>query len=199
MQNCNVFFFSPFSHERASNGNNRSLVLQFILSELLASFEEMQKPTPAKVLTLDPCFFPFDWAKETGSLNRMKEHLRLLPYAFPQFADSLQGFKRDFESKCRQLLLEKKINKKDTLAFLHECYDALMPFLLECKNDGTLILYLLKNHTRAQKLGLTFPILEKNEHKHIKDLVIKQYEKRGFKFLVPRINLLIEEWEKSYA
>ncbi len=148
------FFYSPFTPTTAHDGQNPSLLLQFILHELLHAKEYL-------VETENYALLPFDTKEPPGSLNKVKEHAALLPHAFPDLTKEAADFKTKLESPCEAL------------------FQKLEPFILACKENEHLLYFLLKHQRRAEIQRLLQKISPQGIEK-IKASVVAKYRKKGF-------------------
>ncbi len=110
-----AFYHSPFSTKTVAAGEGPSLLLQFILSEFLLC-RSCLKATEENIFT------PFDWSREIGTYNKVQEHSKLLPYAFPSLAE---------EARCFAV---------------SPCLPLLKPFVRACKASPHLLSFLHKNN-----------------------------------------------------
>jgi len=132
-----VFMYSPLSKESANTKRARSLLLQFILRELIHAEEG------ALLYVKRGSFFPNDWAQEVGCLNRLEEHVELLTSAFPELAD---------EGDLLEKTVVKLVREWDQ-KFLKKIYAALLPFLAACKEDENLLFFLLQHQRTLAKFS----------------------------------------------
>ncbi len=132
-----VFMYSPLSKESANTKRARSLLLQFILRELIHAEEG------ALLYVKRGSFFPNDWAQEVGCLNRLEEHVQLLTSAFPELAE---------EGTLLENTVAKLVREWDQ-KFLKKIYAALLPFLELCKDDENLLFFLLRHQHTLSKIS----------------------------------------------
>lgn len=124
-----TFIYSPFSMHTIWEESSRSLLLQFILTEILIG-QTQETPYVAPAI-----FFPFDWAHEAGALNKIEEHAYLLSYAFPDMEKEIARFKKALNKQCfRQLTQQIK------------------PFITSCKKSKALQYFLEKNKNALEAL-----------------------------------------------
>lgn len=196
-----IYLYSPLSPNTVYEEPNRSLLLQFILSEIFHA-NTYQKDDPlAFVFSSPACFFPYDWSHEVGCLNKIQEHGRLLGYAFPRAEKTIEQFHLHLNEALQYIIDCHQCGEEvpsDTLKnFLGVLNEQLFPFLLLCKESENLLLFLLKNADEWKELcgpsSLTILLnqmypegLEKMSH-----LLRKGYQSRGFDTLLPEIDRLL--------
>ncbi len=149
-----VYFHSPFSLSTASEGEGPSLILQFILKELIRAEGYLSKEAP-------PLLAPFDWSWKQGSHYKVSEHASLLSAAFPSLAAEAQKFLRHLDKPCHQLM------------------ELLEPFVLACQTNENLLLFLLKHRNFLNIESILNKICPEGPEK-LKLMVADQYQKRGF-------------------
>lgn len=168
MTDSETYLYSPLSQENIQNKNHPALLLQFILSEFIHAKEDF--------FTIPLSFFPYDWSQKVGCINKIREHARLLAFAFPDLkeqADSLQNFLDDI-----------------SLKHLQKLYIYLLPFLIACRENAHLLLFLLQNK-KIDLLSKIFPEgLEQPFY-----LMKEQYCEQGYSTLLPEIKRLITSYE----
>jgi hypothetical protein len=133
-----VFLHSPFSAQTVFR--HRALLLQFILSELVCTWKaHNEKAPPETIFSPGVCFYPYDWSKKAGSLNKIQEHARLLIHAFPTSADAVQQFHLALSKTTQQF--PKSLSKN-----LKALYEELTPFLNLCQDHEQLHLFRIHYH-----------------------------------------------------
>lgn len=194
-----VYLYSPLSVKTVQEGKNGALLIQFILSELLHAMDAGKKEAPLEfVFSSATCFFPYDWAYETGCLNKMKEHGTLLPHAFKNCDPLVEEFNDQLLKTLTYFKSYQKINKKlslpELLDHLRSLYHCLGPFFLLCKESENLLLFLLRKQKEIEQLAYPenfqslllrmFPEgLEDISH-----LIHQEYQNRGFHSLLSEID-----------
>lgn len=147
-----TFFHSPFSRETVSNGNNPSLLLQFILHELVKG-ETLVKTTL-------PFSSPFDWKNSVGSGNKVTEHAELLAFAFPLFEKEAKDFQQNLDLPC------------------HELIALLEPFILAAKENVYLLYFLMQHKSHVAVSQLLKKIPKENIEK-MQSVVATKCRKKG--------------------
>jgi len=146
------FLYSPFSSTIVVEKNNNILLLLFILKELANSHDGIDHSTPLSN-------GPFDWAGKATSLQKLREHFSLLPFAFPQLAHLIPSLEQPTQ----------------------EIINGLEPFILACAENENLLLFLVQH----QKELAVKPILDKicpEGLDAIKEKIAAGFRKRGYPF-----------------
>ncbi len=206
MSHSFVYLHSPFSMRTVSEEQNKALLLQFILTELLHAKDAHEKNDPLEFVFSSPaCFFPFDWSYEVGCLNKIHEHALLLEYAFPSFSAQRATFQIHLEQTLSYVILHKK-NKKEVdngklLEYFRGLYVLLHPFIIACRDNEGLLLFLLKNQedicemaapdNLSHLLDQMFP----EGLKKFSETLRTKYEDRGFTSLLTEIDRLLVPYE----
>lgn len=146
-----VHMYSPFSPATVGIGQGPSLLLQLILTELLEAKEHLVETPP-------PTIAPYDWGRDTGSLNRVREHASLLEHAFPKLVKEAKKFQASLDKTCNKLIA------------------LLEPFMMACKENENLIFFLLKIE-RCKPL-----LLKLDPEGKLQEMVTEKYRLRGFTF-----------------
>lgn len=175
MAYSDIYLYSPLSVKTVAEGHNRALLLQFILSELLHA---MDAKNQEYVFTSPACFFPYDWSYEVGCLNKMSEHARLLPSAFPELPKEILAF---------QTALEQAIETRENFNLL---FTLLEPFLIACKQSESLLLFLLRHHEEIDVTALLKKMAPKGLEE-LSHLMQREFKNRGFHALIPEIEQLM--------
>lgn len=147
-----AFLYSPFSSSSVVEKNNDSLLLLFILKELVKSQDELKNDVPHPN-------GPFGWTEKATSLQKLHEHVSLLPIAFPQLAHKIPSLAQP---------VQKIIN-------------SLEPFILACAENENLLLFLVQH----QKELAVKPILDKicpEGLEALKEKIAASFRKRGYPF-----------------
>lgn len=209
-----AYFHSPFSEKTVLNENNPSLLLLFILTELLLfmNSSELLSQAPPHLPKNHPSFL-LSVFQDNHPLNRIQEHSTLLTIAFP-FKKKEAFLFSQVLCYLRTLLCawHEKINKnkEKTNAFkkkiteqLNQLFFLLEPFLQECKNKVNLLFFLLNHHKDISLLMQEpyLPILLKKLHpegmhsmqKHMCDY----FHEKGLAYLIPKTKLLLEIISKN--
>ncbi len=202
-----VYTHSPFSIKTIAETQNRALLLQFILSELVSAKEADKKDDPVEFVFSSPaCFFPYDWSYEMGCLNKIHEHATLLQFAFPKLKKEVEAFNFNLEETLSVITehkkREKKIPQKLLLSHLKNLYLHLYPVMIACKDNEGLLLFLLKNQEALFQLSYPEDLTDLFSKMYPEGLDIlaqflkSEYKKRGFTNLLPEIDRLLESYEK---
>lgn len=149
-----LLFHSPFNPENVVQGEGPSLIVQFILKELIQAKKLLSRSSP-------PQLAPFDWAWKQGSFYKVAEHASLLETAFP-----------DLDKEAKELL--KRLKRPCA-----ELFPLLEPFILACKTRETVLLFLLRHRSHHQIQSMLDKICPEGVEK-LKIWVASQYQKRGF-------------------
>lgn len=198
--------YSPFSIKTVSEDQNRALLLQFILTELLNAKDVSEKNDPLEFVFSSPaCFFPNDWSYEIGCLNKIYEHSTLLEYAFPEFPEQITAFKVYLDNILSSIMQHKKnkteIDNATLFTYFKELYAYLDPLLISCRDNEGLLLFLLKNQKDISEIA--FPdnlngLLNKMFPEGLKKLsetLRTKYQNRGFTSLLSEIDELLLPYE----
>lgn len=186
-----IYLYSPLSNKTVTQGHNRALLLQFILSELFCALHAKNLEF---VFSSPACFFPYDWCYEVGCLNKVTEHARLLSTAFPELATEIDPFHTALDE-----IIQKK--EKELLSDLSLLFILLEPFIISCHQSESLLLYLLKHKDEidvlAQPQCLTHLLkkMDPNGLEAISQLMQREFKARGFHALIPEIERLISHHE----
>ncbi len=185
-----------FSPQAIAEKQNRGLLLQFLISELLEAHQAHRKGMRWEaVLSSHPRFFPYDWACSVGFLNKAHEHALLLPGSFPEHLRSVNRFERAFSQKI--VVLAKK--KHGLGRSLKTLVSALEPLIKACKDNENLMFFLLKNRQEIDAVmqrGYLVGLLKKIHRGSMESLGEKmcdQYHQRGFFSQISEFKLLLAE------
>ena len=191
---------SLFSPQMLSERQHRGLLLQFLLSDLFEAMKRLDRGEDLKsILSSHAYFFPYDWAKPIGHLNKVQEHALLLKEGFP-------------EEKKIILLCEKTIStfffprnggkKLKTASFekgIQSLYLALEPLIQKCREDENLLFFLLKNKPMIDRivekghLHLFLQTLYPEGLEILGEKMCDRYHRRGFFSQIPEFKLLLSE------
>ena len=152
-----IYLYSPLSPNTVCEGQNRALLLQFILSEIFHAKDAHKKDDPLEFVFSSPaCFFPYDWSCEVGSLNKIQEHAQLLEYAFPELQEGTEQLHACLEEALKRVTMRRRdneeISSEELQRDLAELVRNLQPFLTICKENENLLLFLLKNADEYEDL-----------------------------------------------
>jgi len=158
MPYSDIYLYSPLTIKTVKEGQNRAILLQFILSELFHAMESGKKDDPlAFVFSSPACFFPVDWSYELGCLNKIADHARLLCYGFGKLTTSIHLFQEALEGALANVVSKKKRHEEmcpsELLPFLQKLYTLLQPFLIACSESEPLLVFLLKHPEEIARLG----------------------------------------------
>lgn len=195
-----LYFYSPFSETNITEGNNRSLLLQFILTEILQSsllpMEYLDKYSSALQTAprLPPALF-----HETSSFNKIQEHAALLPFAFPlkKIESSIFSHVLSTAIYLKEQRHSKKNLETDLMHHFKQLIFLLEPFIEECKDDASLLFFLLRRHKEITLLfypRYLLLLLKKIHPKGLTSLgeyLCDYFHDKGFTYLIPEIKLLL--------
>lgn len=207
MPYSDIYLYSPLTIKTIKEGQNRALLLQFILSELFYAMDADKKDDPLEFVFSSPaCFFPYDWSYEVGSLNKIKEHAKLLPIAFPKLNKAIISFDLHLDEVLSKVLTSK--NKKEEIpkevlsADLNELYQLLQPFIIACKDSENLLLFLIKHPeeiaqlSQPENLSSLLAKMFPEGFDNISHLIRREYKSRGFHNLLPEIDRILSHYEQ---
>lgn len=203
-----AYFHSPFSEKTITEGNNRSLLLQFILSEVFSFVSAPKQLLSSPYAAPDEAPFFLHHIYEDLSLHKIQEHTSLLPLAFEKLSDENSAFVHSLSNVVHLLYNHSKFPKTGTeeleelkktlVTYLKQLFFLLRPFIKECKADGGLILFLLRHQKEVALLSdnSALATLLKEMHlgkgRSLQDELCDDFHKRGFAYLIPEIKSLIE-------
>lgn len=199
-----IYLYSPLSPYTVCEGQNRALLLQFILSEIYHAKDAHQKDDPLEFVFSSPaCFFPYDWSCEVGSLNKIQEHAQLLEYAFPELQEATEQLHACLDEALKHVTMHRHLNEEisseELRRDLSELVRNLQPFIAICKENENLLLFLLKNADEFEELcgqGSLNELLKRlfpEGLEKIAHLLRQGYQSRGFDTLLPEIDRLVSE------
>ncbi len=151
-----VYFYSPFSSTTVADNNNPSLILLLILKELVKNPHGLTEG-PA------PLHTPFDWAFKSPSAPKVREHLSLMPIAFPALASHIPSLFQNLHRPAREVVL------------------LLEPFILACESNENLLLFLIRHQNELA----VKPILDKicpEGLNLLKERIAVRFRQRGYHF-----------------
>lgn len=189
---------SLFSPQVLSERPNRSLLLQFLLLEIIEARRAVETGNWSNLLTVHPCFFPYDWGRASGCLNRAREHSLLLGCSFPKHKTLVKRFEKAL-TKQILVLSKKKAPRMQMDLCLRATYTALEPLLELCGENENLLFFLLKNRREIDALMqpghlCTFLLkIHPNGLETLGEKMCDQYHQRGFFSQIPEFKLLLTE------
>ncbi len=204
-----AYLHSPFC-EASISQDNRFLLLQFILKELFLSHSLCQTPNNKSLLCFQT-FSPLNLSTliESAPLDRIQEHVSLIPLAFP-FKGVETGIFTHALSNTVTLLynLGKSSILPETFSsqianYLRQMFFLLEPFVEECKNDGSFLFFLLSNHkdisllSHSKYLSSLLKKLHPQGLPFIQEYICDHFYKKGFAYLIPEIKSLVRQLKKS--
>jgi hypothetical protein len=149
MRRSAIFWFmgpsDNFHHSPLHAGNaqaHRSLLLQFLLFEMLLAASEEKKEA---MFGGSERILPYDWAVQAGRITKIQMHVSLLSFAFPELSAESQAIERSTKKMGKPLK-----NIKDHLNIL---WVQLGPFLATCKDCDKLSAFLTKHSRRISGLS----------------------------------------------
>ncbi len=200
-----IYLYSPLSPKTVCEGQNRALLLQFILSEIFHAKDAHQKDDPLEfVFTSPACFFPYDWSCEVGCLNKIQEHAGLLEYAFPNLQEATEQFHNHLDQILATVIAHgragEEISTGALRAALSQIYRYLQPFLIAEKESENLVLFLLKNADEINELDDFQSLLKRmfpEGLESITHLMRQHYQSRGYDNLLPEIDRLMMNYART--
>ncbi|MBS0604614.1 MAG: hypothetical protein JSS60_06200 [Verrucomicrobia bacterium] len=190
---------SLFSPQALSERENRGLLIQFLLSELIEAYKSVQSGKLDAVVTPHPRFFPYDWSAKTGYLNKILEHALLLQKSFPDRARAVKNCERTLSKTLASFSKKKKLDKEQMHSTLQTVYSSLEPLIEACKENENLLFFLLKNRTALDALTRKGHLQEFLGKIHpcgleiLGEKMCDQYHQRGFFSQIPEFKLLLTE------
>ncbi len=186
-----------FAPQAISEKHHRSLLIQFMLFELFEAYKSLKENRWENILTPHPRFFPYDWAKMSGHLNKLQEHSLLLANSFPEQHIAMQALEEVLEGAV--ISLSAKMTPKRLTHALSSLYKAIEPFTRHCKENENLLSFLLKHRTSidalTEKGHLHRFLLELHPEglETLGEKMCDQYHQRGFFSQIPEFKLLLTE------
>ena len=190
---------SLFSPQALGERENRGLLIQFLLHELIEAQKSIQLDKFDAVLSSHPRFFPYDWSAMTGYLNKAQEHTLLLQKSFPDHSKAVRVFEKVLSKTLFKFSGNKKIKKQQLQSALQSIYAALEPLIGACKENENLLFFMLKNHKAIEALTHKRHLLDFLEQIHpfgleiLGEKMCDQYHQRGFFSQIPEFKLLLTE------
>lgn len=203
MPQVQACLFSPFSPHLVRQEQHRTLLLQFFLKELLAAHQAILHEAPINlVISSERRHFPYDWAHDSGHVNKAREHAHLLLIAFDNFEAPVQQIHTILADLVLTFSGKEFFNSRQKLQIkrkLHQLYLLVEPLLSDSKNDENLIFFLLKNQDPVNALmgkGYLRTYLSHLHKKGLRQLEKKlcdHFHNRGFSSLVPELKKQFSE------
>ncbi len=203
MAQIEACLFSPFSPHLVKQENYCALLLQFFLKELLAAHQAILHKAPAQlIISPERRHFPYDWAKESGHINKAREHAQLLLIAFAHVEKSVEQIHSILTDLIVQFSGIDSLTSKNHLHLkkkLHQIYHLTEPLVQRFKNNENLIFFLLKNQGSINALAGKGRLLDFLSELHKKKLgqlekkLSDHYHERGFFSLIPELRQLFSE------
>ncbi len=138
-----LYFHSPFSETYVYQERDRALLLSFILSELNICAISLTSTWAFSLSSL--CEKTYD-----APLNRLQEHMRLLPYAFPMHKK--EGLElQEMISYLTSSLLYRCVFVPEE--YLQKLFILLDPFIQECKKEENFLFFLLDHYSEIKALS----------------------------------------------
>ena len=192
--------FSSFSPALLWEKRNRALLVQVLVSELLAVYRGLQKNAPLReIVSTERQFFPYDWAIPYGHLNKAQEHAKLLSHVFSELAGSAMHLRQLLHKTAPIFFKSMSVQKEEGSLNLPQLFFALEPFFRACRENENLIFFLLKHKEEIEsfmKKGYLHAFLLSLHPAGLFDLCKKlcdNYHYRGFYFLIPEIKRLFSD------
>lgn len=194
--NRDVSLFSP---QPLVEKENRGLLVQFLLSEVISAHQSLQMGKIDAVVSAHPRFFPYDWGIKTGYLNRAQEHALLLRKSFPDHEKAIITLEKVLEKTLFAHPAKESLKKRQIKTSLRFIYLAMEPLIEACKENENLLFFLLKNHQTIDAL---------TQQRHLHDFLQKihpdgleilgekmcdQYHQRGFFSQIPEFKLMLNQ------
>ena len=203
MSQIETCLFSPFSPNLVRQEHHCVLLLQFFLKELLAAHQAILYDAPVNlIISLERRHFPYDSAKESGHINKAREHAQLLLIAFESSKEHVEQIHSILTDLTVHFSGFNSFSSRDKLRVkkkLHQLYLLTEPLLNHFKNNENLIFFLLKNQGPIHALAGSGHLLDFLSHLHKKGLgplerkLCDHYHKRGFFSLIPELKRLFSE------
>lgn len=207
MPQVQACFFSPFSPHSLRQEHHRILLLQFFLKELLATHQAILYDAPINlIISSDRRHFPYDWAHESGHVNKAREHAQLILIAFENFENEAEQIHTTLTDLVRSFSGKESFNSRQKIQVnrkLHELYLLAEPLISYYKNSENLIFFLLKNQDPVNALMGRGYLQTFLSHLHKKGLgqlekkLCDHYHDRGFSSLIPELKTRFSELSQS--
>lgn len=191
------FAFSSFPPAMIWEKRNRSLLIQFLITELLSAYRGVTRNAPPQeILSSEKCFFPYDWACPYGRINKAREYTMALEYVFPELARPSIQLLRLLSKNAASPKMTAKWQKS-----LPEIFFGLEPFIERCKENENLIFFLLKHKEDIEEclhnkdyLHAMLLKLHPNGLFELCEKLCDNFHHRGFYFLIPEIKRLMAQF-----
>lgn len=170
---------------------NENLLIQFILHEAFNTYKHLKKtPQPAysKIARLDARMCPFNPLGSVGTLQKMEHYCKLI-HTFSHLETS------SLLELVEQSILSAVDEKEEAFKkYFSDISTFLYSFLIDFKNEETVLFYLLRNQ---KNLDLLFGKRSTSTFfKHHVDIsVFQRYLDRGFQEIIPLIEQYLKELE----
>ncbi len=190
---------SLFSPHSLGEKHNRALLIQFLSSEIIASYHAASSGNWEALISPPPRFFPYDWGAKIGHLNKIEELAPLLKKSFPDSLRSVNKFTKTLSKTFEALSKKKGISSQDLEQLIQKIYLCIEPFIEACKENENLLYFLLKNRETIESLGgkgyLHSFILKIHPCglETLGEKMCDQYHQRGFFSQIPEFKLLLTE------
>lgn len=190
---------SLFSPHALGEKHNRSLLIQFLSSEIIASYHAVLTGNWEALISPPHRFFPYDWAAKIGHLNKIQEYSLLLKKSFPDKLRHVNNFAKTLSKTFDSLSKKKEITSQELQQLVQKIYLCLEPFIETCKENENLLYFLLKNRETIESLkgkGYLHSFILKIHPCGLETLGEKmcdQYHQRGFFSQIPEFKLLLTE------
>ncbi len=207
MPQVQACLFSPLSPHLVRQEHHRILLLQFFLKELLAAHQAILYEAPINlVISSDRRYFPYDWANESGHVNKAREHAQLILIAFENFEEEAEKIHTMLADLVISFSGKETFNSRQKIQVkrkLHQLYLLAEPLISHYKNNENLIFFLLKNLDSVNALmgkGYLQAFLSHLHKKGLEQLEKKlcdHYHNRGFSSLIPELKTRFSELSGS--
>lgn len=137
-----LYFHSPFSETYPYQEKDRALLVSFILSELNICAASLTSEWTFSRLSLREKAYD-------APLHRLQEHIRLLPYAFPQHKKEGIELQETLSYITSCLLYRCAFTPKE---YLQKLFVLLDSFIQECKQEKNFLFFLLDHYHEIKAL-----------------------------------------------
>lgn len=203
MPQVQACLFSPFSPHLVRQEHHRILLLQFFLKELLAAHQAILYEAPINlIISSERRHFPYDWAHESGHVNKAREHAQLFSIAFESFEDQAEQIQTTLGDLVLSFSGKESFNSRQKVHIkrkLHQLYLLAEPLISHFKNSENLIFFLLKNQDPVNALMGKGYLQAYLSHLHKKGLgqlekkLCDHFHDRGFSSLIPELKTRFSE------
>lgn len=207
MPQVQACLFSPFSPHSVRQEQHRTLLLQFFLKELLAAHQAILHEAPINlVISSEKRHFPYDWAHESGHVNKAREHAQLFIIAFENFEEQVEQIHMTLADLVLTFSGRESLNSRQKLQIkrkLHQLYQLAEPLVSLFKSNENLIFFLLKNQDPVNALMGKGYLRTYLSHLHKKGLgqlekkLCDHFHDRGFSSLIPELKKRFSELSRS--